>query len=103
MSWDFANMTMGQMGDVMEAIARAPDPEAEERMQEFLAAYREFSPHADANLGYLTGYFGRDTANRMLELLEVEHPVFGAQMPTNPASAMIAGRMWGQAMKEGEV
>lgn len=40
---------------------------------------REISLH---NIGYVTGYYGGETAIRVLKLFKTEHPVFGTVTPT---------------------
>ena len=39
------------------------------------------NPRARDNIGYLAGYFDRDTGDKILKLFHTRHPVFGNQMP----------------------
>jgi hypothetical protein len=43
-----------------------------------------------ASIGYCTGYYDTDTADRILDLFETEHPIFGRTHPT-PAEALKMG------------
>lgn len=75
-------------GDLIDAVAAVRSgPEA----QEFLRAYRAVNPHAGENVGYVTGYLGREDADRIMALFGVCHPVFGTSHPT-PEEAFEAGR-----------
>lgn len=52
---------------------------------------------AEKNIGYLTGYLGRDTADKALGLFKVSHPFFGNKMPTdNGETALAAGIKMGE-------
>ena len=84
--------TIGEITDAMKKI------KTKEEAAEFKAAYRLLSRHADSNLGYLTGYFGPKEADRLRELFEVSHPVFGNKNPT-PAQALEAGMIMGKNAK----
>jgi hypothetical protein len=95
--WDFTTMTVRDLGDEMCRIADGPEPEA--RAREFLEAYRAVNEHADANLGYLTGYYSRERADGLLKLFGVQHPIFGDRMPTSPGSALIEGQMAAKVMR----
>jgi hypothetical protein len=45
------------------------------------------------NIGYLTGYYSREEAARLLDLFETKHPIFGAikDWPTNPDDILRLG------------
>ncbi len=78
-------------GDVMRAMRDIHARNDSEEAQQFMAAYRESNEHADPNVGYMTGYFGRQTAAEMRELFDVSHPIFGRESPT-PEQALEAGK-----------
>lgn len=50
------------------------------------------------NLGYYTGYLDHETADRVMDLFETEHPIFGRTHPT-PEEAFRLGRELGEKMK----
>lgn len=47
------------------------------------------------NIGYYSGYFDHETADRIMDLFETEHPVFGRTHPT-PQEAFRLGRELGE-------
>jgi hypothetical protein len=51
------------------------------------------------NIGYYTGYMDHETADKVMELFETEHPVFGRTHPT-PQEAFRLGRELGEKMKK---
>ena len=69
--------------------------ETREEAQEFMRLYRQDSPHADVNIGYLSGYYGATEMRRIQDWFGVEHPVFGLRQPT-PEEAFEAGRQLGE-------
>lgn len=70
--------TYGDIANAMERIRKLPDPEERQRTADtFMEAYRAHSEHADANVGYLCGYYGHDTMVELLRLFQTAHPVFG--------------------------
>ena len=64
--------------------------ETPEEAQAFMGVYRAYDPHADANVGYLSGYYGATEAQRIREWFGVEHPIFGSHRPTTQ-EALLAG------------
>jgi len=74
-AWD--GNDCGTIGQLLDAAMLA---QRHGRAQEFLAAYRAFTEHADANLGYVIGYV--EPAERRCELYEafaLSHPIFGGR------------------------
>lgn len=51
------------------------------------------------NIGYYTGYLDHETADKLMDLFETEHPVFGREHPT-PQEAFRLGRELGEKMKK---
>lgn len=45
-----------------------------EEAQEFMRLYREVNPHADENVGYLSGYFPPEEMARIQDWFGVSHP-----------------------------
>lgn len=77
MNWKGRELaTIGDLSDAMEACKTREDAQA------FMAAYRAENEHADVNIGYLTGYYDWETADRMRDWFGVTHPVFGDRHPT---------------------
>lgn len=65
-------------------------------------AARELIRH---NLGYMTGYYGLDVAQRILELFDAEHPIFGKpaiRATFTPKDAFAAGQLLGERSRQGE-
>ena len=70
---DFKKLTWGQIGDIC-CSCKTP-----EEAKEFLDFYRKENPEgADHNLGYLFGYYGNETRERLYSLFPVNHPIFGS-------------------------
>lgn len=63
--------------------------------QAFMAAYRSVNPHADVNIGYLSGYYSQSEARRIREWFGVTHPIFGHTEPS-AEQAFEAGRWLAQ-------
>lgn len=84
--------TIGNLCDAMKNIVSKEDA------TEFMRLYRLANKHADENVGYLTGYFSAEEADRMRELFDVSHPIFGRKSPT-PEQALKAGIEMGRALK----
>jgi hypothetical protein len=64
----------GTIGSLLDEASRA---EREGKAVEFLRAYRDYTPNADANLGYIIGYL--EPAQRRSEMYaayDLMHPVF---------------------------
>ena len=76
-------------GDVTDALAGLSS--AEEAV-DFMRQYRAVQPHADTNVGYLTGYFGAADAQRLRQWCGVQHPIFGSTTPT-VQEALTAGQL----------
>lgn len=53
---------------------------------------------AKTNLGYYAGYYDRATVERVNELFDTEHPVFGREYPT-PEQAFNAGKKLGESSR----
>ena len=51
------------------------------------------------NLGYTTGYYPPEVADKVFEMFETEHPVFGRKHPT-PEEALQIGMDLGRRSKE---
>lgn len=57
-----------------------------EEAEEFMKQYRAEEPHAYANVGYLSGYFGPERMAQIQDWFQTSHPIFGRSVPT-PHSA----------------
>ena len=91
MIWNNKDLkTVRHLMDAMTAI------DSEEVAQEFMSLYRAGNPHADENIGYLTGYFDPETMKRTQRLFRVAHPIFGKSLPT-PEEASKKGMEMGRA------
>lgn len=68
---------------------------------EFVRLAREENPeHADANLGYLTGYLSRSEGERVRQLINIPHPVFGMKIAMTDDEIMLAGYELGKKMRK---
>lgn len=65
--------TVGALNDMICTILREG---TESEAREFMTAYRAINPHADSNVGYLSGYHSLDTMQRIQERFGVGHPIF---------------------------
>lgn len=54
----------------------------------------------DSNLGYLTGYMPQEYGNAVLQLLDVEHPVFGKTLDVTADQALAAGMRLAEQLQE---
>lgn len=50
------------------------------------------------NIGYFAGYYDSDVAQRVYQLFNCEHPIFGKIQPT-PEQSLKAGMLLGETMK----
>lgn len=65
------------IGDLFDRAGKAVD---EGHAQEFLAAYRAVSEHADVNLGYVIGYAEpRERRQALYEAFNLSHPIIGGR------------------------
>lgn len=51
------------------------------------------------NIGYYTGYYDRETADRVMRLFNASHPIFGRSYPTTE-EAFRTGVEYGEERKE---
>lgn len=72
--------------------------ETREEAEEFMKQYRAEEPHAYANIGYLSGYFGRESMVRIQDWFQTAHPIFGRTIPTQE-EALAAGKMIGEQIR----
>ena len=79
------------IGDLMEHGIDAC--ETPEEAREFMRIYRREEVHADANIGYLSGYYDSKNMRRIQEWFQVAHPIFGTSQPS-PEEALEAGKEW---------
>lgn len=79
----------------MEWIDALPEPERTRMANNFMAHLRAESVNADANVGYLTGYYAPDMMLRLQDLFDVVHPIFGRRILT-PEEAFEMGRQWAE-------
>lgn len=97
-------VTIGDLNDAISRIYSIEDEEERQRTADvFMEQYRAHSPHADSNIGYLTGYHGHDTMVGMLRLFQTRHPIFGgpatADHMTNEKAFEI-GKTLGSTMRD---
>ena len=61
-------------------------------------SYEKASHWMKENLGYYAGYYSAETMQRVNQLFQTTHPVFGGKVPT-PTEALQAGQNMARAMK----
>lgn len=95
MKWKGKNLkTIAQVCDAMEALKN------KEEAQKFLASARKANPqHADANIGYLMGYFSRTRWVQLSEWFGVSHPIFGNQFDLSDEQIFQMGVERGKAIR----
>lgn len=88
--------TLNTIGDLMQdGISKCDSPE---EAREFMRLLRIDSPHADENIGYLSGYYSETEMIRIQNWFEVSHPVFG-KGPVDPEVAIARGIAIGAARR----
>lgn len=75
------------------------DITTKEEAAEYLRLAKEEGPHAEYNIGYLFGYFNRDTWKRLSDLFGVLHPIFGDNYDITDEEILANGIARGEAAK----
>lgn len=81
MAFTWKGQTLTTYGEILGAATTLASVD---EGQEFMKAYRATNPHADSNIGYLTGYLDAESARRVLLLTKTQHPIFGVEHAVNP-------------------
>lgn len=97
MSMNWQGRVITVYGDLIDAVIRVGTPE---EAQEFMSVYRQATPHADDNIGWMIGDVDRDVGKRIIEWFGCSHPAFGTTFPT-PEEAFRKGMEMGEIMKNG--
>ena len=93
-------MNLAQADDFTKANAEAIVKEQVEEMVSVLHYQPwEAKKIVLANIGYFCGYYPAELADKVYEMFDTEHPVFGRTHPT-PEEAFRLGQEWGQRAKE---
>lgn len=79
--------TIGDLGSACAALENAKEG------GEFFAAYLAVNVHAASNIGYVAGYFNRETMRRIHEYTGTTHPIFGRHEPTPEEAFELGKRM----------
>ena len=100
------------MLSLMQLVTKVEDPNftreqakqlVDERVQEMVTILNmdpeEARRRTLSNLGYCAGYYSTATADRVYDLFETEHPVFGKDHPA-PDEALRRGYEMAQRTKE---
>ncbi len=91
--------TIGDISTAMAAIVSADDQAGADKFMELMRAEGQ---HADANVGYLTGYFDGKTSAKMRKMFGVRHPIFGDTQPTVD-EALKAGMEMAKSVDTGQL
>jgi hypothetical protein len=94
------------IGEIFEGAMKATEKEeAKQYLNDYTAHIQKYldetpDPNgltameiAKQNLGYYSGYYNKEIYERIMELFETEHPVFGKSWPTNE-EAYVMGKHW---------
>ena len=93
-------MNLAQAEDFTKANAEAIVKEQVDEMVKVLEYNRaEAKKIVLANIGYYCGYYPAELADKVYEMFDTEHPVFGKTHPT-PEEALRLGYEWGRRAKE---
>jgi hypothetical protein len=92
MNWNGKELdTIGTLFDAIIDIARR---DAQGEADQFMAQYRAENEHADANVGYLSGYCGPDEMQTIQRMFQAAHPIFGGHVPS-AEDALFVGKLHG--------
>jgi hypothetical protein len=85
-----------KLDSISAAFYKIKDPK---HAKLYMAEYRKLSKHADANVGYITGYYGQKEMRELQERFGVAHPIFGTSVPS-AKKAFKAGLAAGKKLKK---
>lgn len=94
MAFTWKGVALDWEGVIKTALSLEGD-EQKQFVKEFCAS----GPFARQNIGYISGYFDRETAKKILKVFETAHPIFGTSEPT-PEEAFELGRKLGEQAKK---
>jgi hypothetical protein len=66
--------------------------------EEFVEAYCRIGTYARQNMGYVSGYYDRETADKIMKIFKTSHPIFGTTHPA-PEDAFEMGKRMAQDFK----
>jgi hypothetical protein len=105
MTVNWKNRSLKNWDEALSAALKVAPHEAEAFLMAFETA--GCKPEvALSNIGYWTGYHAWDKGNEMLRTLRstfgdrAQHPVFGAEIPSDPAVALAAGMAIAEKLKK---
>jgi hypothetical protein len=98
MSEIMSSITDGKINTKEEAAALVAE-EAAAAADFYKIPVKTAAANILSNIGYFTGYFDHATADRIMDLFDCEHPVFGRNHPTAEEAWRI-GLEYGQRSKE---
>lgn len=70
--YEFGKGIIGSLLDLCCKVKKQEDAKL------LLERYRAINQYADQNLGYIFGYCGAETRQRLYSLFPVNHPIFGS-------------------------
>lgn len=95
---DIMALVVDQEINTKDKAAALVDAEAAEAAEFYKMPIEDARANLLANIGYCTGYYDNATADRILDLFETEHPIFGRTHPT-PEEAWAKGLEMGAKSK----
>ncbi len=66
--------------------------------EEFAEAYCNTGVYARQNIGYISGYYSQETAEKIMKIFKTAHPIFGTKRP-EPEEAFEMGKRMAQEFK----
>jgi hypothetical protein len=67
--------------------------------EEFVEKYCSTGVYARQNIGYVSGYYDNDTADKIMKIFKTAHPIFGTKHPA-PEEAFEMGKRMAQAFQD---
>ena len=75
--FEWRGKTIRTIGDLGDTIISILDDGTQEEARKFMDAYKNSNPYAESNIGYLAGYYDRETARKIWDWFNCSHPIFG--------------------------
>jgi hypothetical protein len=86
-----------KLNGYQEIVALALKLEGTEQ-EEFVEAYCRSGVYARQNMGYISGYYDRETSDKIMKIFKTAHPIFGTTHP-EPKDAFEMGKKLGETFK----
>jgi hypothetical protein len=98
---EILNLVMDGKISTKEQAAALVNEEVAALVEHYQLSEEEARKRLLESIGYVTGYLSHQQADRVMELFDTEHPVFGRQHPTAD-EAYRMGQEYANRNKKGE-